>query len=100
MPNIPLEAQELIAKFEQQEAALAVSRPVNAKEKPDKPESRNVRDILSAAANSGCDLRKGKGDHRVIIRTDGATMPIPVGKKELGKGLAHKIWGFIRLGEK
>ena len=98
MNNIPPEAQELIAKFNQEEATRAADRPKREKGgKPEKPDSLKAQDILNAAVNLGCEIRKGKGSHKVIIRGDGQCMPVPVHGTgaELGRGLASKIYKFI-----
>lgn len=98
MTDIPAEAQELIAKFEKEEVARRSSRPQKLKENTEALESRKVQDILDAATNLGYKIREGHGSHKVIVKPDGTCMPIPVHGTgaELGKGLAHKIYKFIR----
>ncbi len=98
MSGIPPEAQELIARFNEEEATRTVNRPKKSTKENEELELRRVQDILNAAANFGCDIRDGKGSHKVIVKPDGTCMPIPVHNPgaELGKGLAHKICKFIR----
>ena len=60
----------------------------------------DIKKITKAAKAAGIELIPGKGSHFKMIRSDGKHESLcNVGKKETSKGVATKVWQFIREAE-
>ncbi len=106
MPEIPPEAQELIKKFNQEEAQREAERPRSnspSKKQLNRSRSREIakpmtaNEMASYARSKGFSVRGGNGGHGVHIEAlNGLECSLPVhGSKALHTGTQHTIMQFI-----
>lgn len=102
---IPLETQELIRQFKEEEAKKAAGRAF-VKKPPLKRETQQIPRQLTAkeaehlALRFSCHIESGNGRHgKHIVAPDGESVPLPDhgGGKSLSTGVRENIKGFFKV---
>lgn len=59
-------------------------------------EFKDYKNIEKVALKNNCEIREGKGSHKVIKAPNGSTM-VYYKSKDISDGVAHKIYKFFKM---